>query len=142
MRRKRDIHNYDSIPVNYPGALCCVCIFGLIRYIAPSLDASQRILTYFMYAGILYGLSGCFWHYRLDESGITQYYLGFRDRQMLWKNAEAVGILYSTTYAKGNGQKYIVIIPKLCELPDLNRYDARLSTTYPHEITGISCGYY
>lgn len=113
----------DNIPINYLGALCCVCIFGVVLYVAPSIESSERILVYCMYAGIVYCLLGCFWNYRLDNNGITQYFLGFKDRQLLWKNVEAVGILYSTTYAKGNGQKYIVIIPKLCELPNLNQYN-------------------
>lgn len=123
MTKQKNENKCDRIPINYLGALCCVCIFGVVWYVAPSIESSERILVYFMYAGIAYGSLGCFWNYRLDENGITRYFLGFKDRQLLWKNVESVGILYSTTYAKGSGQKYIVMIPEYCELPDLNQYN-------------------
>lgn len=33
----------DRIPINYLGALCCVCIGGVVWYVAPLLESSKGI---------------------------------------------------------------------------------------------------
>lgn len=66
---------------------------------------------------------GCLRHYRLDAHGVTQFYLGSKERQISWEDVAQISVLYATTYAKGGGKRYIVIIPKDCELPDQDQYN-------------------
>ena len=114
---------YDTIPMNYGGILCCICIWLLAWVITPSLDESAKSGMYLVCIGMAFVLLGCLRHYRLDAHGVTQFYLCSKERQIPWEDVAQIGVLYTTTYAKGGGKRYIVIIPKDCELPDQDQYN-------------------
>ena len=115
---------YDTIPMNYGGILCCICIWLLAWVITPSLDESAKFVMDLVCIGMAFVLLGCLRHYRLDANGVTQFYLASKERQIPWEDVAQIGILYTTTYAKGGGKRYIVIIPKGCELPDPSQYNS------------------
>ena len=115
---------YDTIPMNYGGILCCICIWLLAWVITPSLDESAKSGMYLVCIGMAFVLLGCLRHYRLDANGVTQFYLASKERQIPWEDVAQIGILYTTAYAKGGGKRYIVIIPKGCELPDPSQYNS------------------
>ena len=115
---------HDTIPMNYGGILCCMCIWGLSWFLAPSLDGTAKSVMDLVCIGMAFVLSGCLRYYCLDAHGVTQFYLTSKERQISWEDAAQIGILYTTTYAKGGGKRYIVIIPKGCELPDPSQYNS------------------
>lgn len=115
---------YDTIPINYGGILCCVCIWGLAWFLVPRLEGTAKSGMYLVCIGMAFVLLGCLRHYRLDAHGVIQFYLASKERQIPWVNVAQIGILYATTYAKGGGKRYIVIIPKGCELPDPSQYNS------------------
>ena len=117
-------NQHDTIPINYGGILCCICIWLLAWVITPSLDESAKAGIYLVCIGMAFVLLGCLRHYRLDANGVTQFYLASKERQIPWVNVAQIGILYATTYAKGGGKRYIVIIPKGCELPNPGQYNS------------------
>ena len=119
----KNTNQHDNIPINYGGILCCVCIWLLAWVITPSLDESAKSGMYLVCIGMACVLLGCLRHYRLDAHGVTQFYLCSKERQIPWEDVAQIGVLYTTTYAKGGGKRYIVIIPKDCELPDQDQYN-------------------
>lgn len=121
MFTNQEASEYSTIPINYGGVL--FSIFGLFFawFGAPLLKASERYMARFIAVASLLVLFGSFWHYRLDQQGITQFYFGVKRRRILWENVAQVGVIYTTTYARGSGQRHIIIVPKWCELPDPNR---------------------
>ena len=87
------------------------------------MEILEKSEMYLVSIGTVLVLLGCFWHYRLDEHGITQLYFGAKSKYIAWNDVVQIGILYTTTYAKGGGRRYIVIIPKGCELPNISEYN-------------------
>ena len=123
MRKNQKNANRDTIPFNYGFALFFVCVL-IYAWVAPlSEDESERYRDYSLRILPFITLLECFWHYRLDEQGITQLYFGIKIKQILWEKTAQVGVIYTTTYAKGNGEWHIVIVPKWCELPDPKEYN-------------------
>ena len=92
---------YDTIPMNYGGILCCICIWLLAWVITPSLDELAKSVMDLVCIGMAFVLLGCLRHYRLDAHGFTQFYLGSKERQISWEDVAQIGVLYATTYAKG-----------------------------------------
>lgn len=121
----QNTNEYGTIPINYGAILFSIFGFVFAWCGASILEASEKYMAYFIIAASILVFFGSLWHYRLDHQGVTQFYFGVKRRKILWENVAQVGVIYTTTYARGSGQRHIIIVPKWCELPDLKQHNGQ-----------------